>query len=195
MRVPQLVLAALLLLPPACGAFLGGGHAAAGVRDARRRAVDGAVRLPAVQCGARIRIVSVGKSSRDEPWVITAIGEYTKRLRSTIELELVWVKDDTALQAQLSRAEEPCIILDERGSVATSVELGERLFAGLEEGGNRLSFFIGGADGLPAPLKADRSKLLSLSRLTFPHQVARLLLVEQIYRAAEIRKGSGYHKD
>ena len=57
------------------------------------------------------------------------------------------------------------------------------------------SFFIGGADGLPAELKADRSRLLSLSKLTFTHQMARLLLVEQIYRATEIRKGSGYHKD
>lgn len=110
-----------------------------------------------VRCGPRIRVVSVGKPK--EAWLSSAIDEYAKRLRSTIELELVWVKDDAALQAQVAKAEEPCIILDERGSVATSVEFASRLYSGLEDGGSRLSFFIGGAEGLPPELKADRSRL------------------------------------
>ena len=63
----------------------------------------------------------------------------------------------------------------------------------MERGGSRLSFIIGGAEGLPAEVRADAT-LVSLSRLTFTHQMARLVLAEQIYRATEIRKGSGYHK-
>ena len=58
-----------------------------------------------------------------------------------------------------------------------------------------MSFFIGGAEGLPPELKADRKRLLSLGSLTLTHQMARLILVEQVYRATEIRRGSGYHKD
>ena len=71
----------------------------------------------------------------------------------------------------------------------------EAEFDALEAGGSRVTFIIGGADGLPPALKADPGRLLSLSRLTFTHQMARLLLIEQIYRATEIRRGSGYHKD
>jgi 23S rRNA (pseudouridine1915-N3)-methyltransferase len=57
-----------------------------------------------------------------------------------------------------------------------------------------MAFVIGGAEGLPRELKEGNKPLLSLSKMTWPHQMARMLLAEQIYRASEIRKGSGYHK-
>jgi 23S rRNA (pseudouridine1915-N3)-methyltransferase len=62
-------------------------------------------------------------------------------------------------------------------------------------GGARLSFVVGGAEGLPPELKGAPYELLSLSKLTFTHQFARVVLAEQIYRGAEIRKGSAYHKE
>ena len=73
------------------------------------------------------------------------------------------------------------------------------MYQWLDQGGSRLVFVIGGADGLPSELltpnsAAKKEQLLSLSSLTFTHQFARTLLMEQIYRATEIRKGSGYHK-
>jgi 23S rRNA (pseudouridine1915-N3)-methyltransferase len=147
----------------------------------------------APQLGLRVKIVSVGKTK--EKWLQSAVDLYVQRLRSVVEIDCVWVRDDDALVSAVAKCNEPAIILDERGSQSTSVEFATRMYAGLEEGGSRLTFFIGGAEGLPAELKADRKRLLSLSRLTFTHQMARLLLVEQIYRATEIRKGSGYHKD
>lgn len=64
----------------------------------------------------------------------------------------------------------------------------------LPPGGSRLVFVIGGAEGLPSALK-EKKELWSLSKLTFTHQWARVLLTEQIYRATEIKKGSGYHKE
>ena len=67
------------------------------------------------------------------------------------------------------------------------------LFDGLDAGGSRMHVAIGPAEGFSDELRRS-STLLSLSKLTFPHQVARVLLAEQIYRAAEIRRGSGYHK-
>lgn len=127
-----------------------------------------------------------------------AIDLYETRLRGVLDLEFNWVRDDAALVAAVQKvpSTESIIVLDERGKTCTSVQFADRLFSGLEEGGSRLSFFIGGAEGLPPSLKAEkRERLLSLSSLTFTHQMARLLLVEQIYRATEIRKGSGYHKD
>ena len=144
---------------------------------------------------SRVNIVSVGKAGRDEAWVTSAIAVYTTRLRSILDVQTTFVKDDNALTAAVRKSSGGVLVLDERGKQCTSVEFAERLFTQLDDGGSRLSFFIGGAAGLPDALKQDRSILLSLGPLTFPHQVARLLLVEQIYRATEIRKGSGYHKD
>lgn len=72
------------------------------------------------------------------------------------------------------------------------------LFSKLEEGGSRLTFVVGGAEGLPPGLKSNPpagGAKLSLSSMTFTHLWARALLAEQIYRASEIRRGSKYHKE
>ena len=137
-----------------------------------------------------MRIVSPGKNK--ERWLEDAIELYTTRLHGTIELECVWVRDDAALLKQ-ARGAGSVIALDPLGKTCTSEEFSELLFAAIERGGSRLSFIIGGAEGLPKEVRADAT-LVSLSRLTFTHQMARLILAEQIYRATEIRKGSGYHK-
>ena len=185
-----IILAAVLWLSPSAAAFVRGVPACE-VGQSKYRA--------AVSCGPRVTIYSVGKAARDEPWIVSGIAEYTRRLRTTLDIECAFVKNDDALLAAVRKSTADgasgVLILDERGSRCTSVQFSERLFTSLEAGGSRLNFFIGGADGLPDTLKADRSRLISLSSLTFPHQVARLLLVEQIYRASEIRKGTGYHKD
>ena len=141
-------------------------------------------------------ICSVGKTK--EQWLQKAMELYVTRLRAVLDIEFSWVKDDAALEAAVSRigsTTEACIILDERGRQCTSVEFAARLYEALEAGGSRLTFYIGGAEGLPPSLKADPKRLISLSKMTFTHQMARLLLVEQVYRATEIRRGSAYHKD
>lgn len=157
-------------------------------------AAERSARAPPPVCGPRVRIVTVGKTK--DAALAGAIETYVTRLRGVLAIEQLAVRDDAALCAQVARCSEPCIVLDERGAQpASSVAFSERVYRGLEEGGSRLTFAIGGADGLPAELKADRGRLLSLGQLTFPHQIAKLLLVEQLYRAAEIRRGSQYHKD
>ena len=84
--------------------------------------------------------------------------------------------------------------LDETGKELTSREFSKTMYKAFEDGGTHVAFIIGGFSGLPQEIK-DRYPLLSLSKMTWTHQMARLLLLEQIYRAAEIHKGSGYHKD
>lgn len=90
------------------------------------------------------------------------------------------------------------VCLDEGGRQMTSPAFSDFLFSKLEEGGSRLTFVVGGAEGLPPGLKNNLPKAgakLSLSRMTFTHLWARALLAEQIYRASEIRRGSKYHKE
>ena len=83
------------------------------------------------------------------------------------------------------------VVLCEEGEQLGSAALAERLRG---SGSERLAFVIGGADGLDPGLKAGASWRLSLSPLTFPHELARLLLLEQLYRALSIQQGGAYHR-
>lgn len=138
----------------------------------------------------KIRLLSVGKTK--ESWLNAAIDEYVKRLKESLIIEFIWAKNDEQL-VSLAEKEPFLICLDETGSQMTSEEFAVFLEKNLEKGGSRLAIVIGGAEGL-SPVLKQRFPLISLSMLTFTHQLARLILVEQLYRAMEILKGSKYHK-
>jgi len=121
---------------------------------------------------------------------------------SGINVNTVFHKSNTELINSVSTDASKghsIVLLDENGAGMNSLKFSDNLYNWLESGGSRLSFVIGGAEGLPNELKAEvysKSKpSLSLSPMTFTHMFARTLLVEQLYRASEIRKGSGYHKE
>jgi len=97
--------------------------------------------------------------------------------------------DRTDLHAKHPSAQH--IYLDPAGRVMDSVEF-SRVFEKAEMTGRDLVFLVGGADGLPAAWRAKAGMLLSLSAMTFPHELARAMLAEQIYRAFAILRGSPY---
>ena len=139
----------------------------------------------------RCRVLAVGKIRRG--WIQEGIDLYRKRLPG---LEIIELRDSTpqkeadAIQAAL-RSDEHLIALMEEGDTLASIPFARRL----ERYGNeRLAFVIGGADGLTAELKARASWRLSLSPMTFPHELARLMLIEQLFRAQAILQGSPYHR-
>ena len=139
----------------------------------------------------RCRVLAVGKIRRG--WIQEGIDLYRKRLPG---LEVIELRDSTpqkeadAIQAAL-RSDEHLIALMEEGDTLASIPFARRL----ERYGNeRLAFVIGGADGLTAELKARASWRLSLSPMTFPHELARLMLIEQLFRAQAILQGSPYHR-
>lgn len=138
----------------------------------------------------KVRILGVGKTK--ESWLDEAIEEYLKRLKPTMQIEFVFAKNDAQLLNWLEK-EASVIALDPAGKLFTSEEWSAFLLERIEAGGARLTFVIGGPDGIPQTVRKS-AFLLSLSPLTFTHQLARLVLVEQIYRALEIAKGSPYHK-
>ena len=134
----------------------------------------------------KIKILSVGKTK--ERWLETAIAEFEKRLTGQVEFEYKWLKTDSRLIAE-AEGEAQVICQDPEGRQV--VRPG---FAALiEEKGARMVIVIGGAEGLPDALRKNHP-LLSLSRMTFTHQLSRLVLVEQIYRAYTLIKGIPYHK-
>eukprot|EP00985_Skeletonema_marinoi_P017154 scaffold9352_cov123-Skeletonema_marinoi.AAC.8 len=150
--------------------------------------------------GLQVKIRIVGRKNGGEKWLDQSYSTYETRLKPTnLEVTTHWHKNDEDLlkniEADTSKNHK-VILLDPLGKMSTSEMFSDNMYNWLEVGGSRLTFCIGGAEGLPKELRetANKSDMLSLSSLTFTHQFARILLMEQIYRASEIRRGSGYHK-
>lgn len=134
----------------------------------------------------KVKVLSIGKCK--EEWLSSALREYEKRLQGKMALDWIFVKTDEELCALSSK--EPYIALDPNGTLLSSEKWSEKMV----KLGLKLTFVIGGAEGLdPSILKRARF-VWSLSPLTFTHQMTRLILLEQLYRAIEIEKGSSYHK-
>lgn len=138
----------------------------------------------------RLKILSVGKTK--EKWLDEAFNEYVKRLKPSVQIACSWAKDTSQL-IEWAEKENSLIGLDPNGRSFTSEEFAKFFIQQWEKGGARLTLIIGGAEGLPSELK-QKIPLISLSPLTFTHQITRLVLIEQIYRSIEIQKGSHYHK-
>ena len=140
---------------------------------------------------SRIRILAVGKVRKG--WVLEGIATYLKRLPGLQVVELRdagKAKEAEAVLAALQPGEQ-LVVMAEEGQTFDSPAFAERLEG---SGSERLVFVIGGAEGIDPALKARASWKLSLSPMTFPHELARLLLVEQLYRALSIQQGGPYHK-
>lgn len=140
---------------------------------------------------SRCRIIAIGKVRKS--WVQDGVELYLKRLPGLSVTELrdsTRTKEADAIR-QILRPDELPVLLMEQGKTLSSTEFASRLES---LGSERLAFVIGGADGLTDDLKASARWQLSLSPMTFPHELARLLLLEQLYRAQAILQGSPYHR-
>jgi len=148
-----------------------------------------------------ITIISVGKTHED--WVRIGIERYEKRLKRPFNIEWVLLphssregvearQDESARILSRLGSSDYVIVLDEIGIMLDSPALSaicETRFVSSE----RIAIIIGGAYGVTKELRDRAAMVWSLSDLVFPHQLVRLMLVEQIYRAQEIARGSGYH--
>ena len=140
---------------------------------------------------SRCRIIAIGKVRKT--WVQEGIELYRKRLPGLTIVELRDGNPEKEAESirQTLRSDEWPVMLMEQGETMTSISFSERLRS---LGSQRLAFVIGGADGLTAELKGLARWKLSLSPMTFPHELARLLLIEQLFRAQAIQQGSPYHR-
>ena len=155
----------------------------------------------------RLHIVAV--SGKLPAWAQAACDEYLKRLPRNCEAALHEVKAEPrnagrsaaqmmAAEAQRLRAAVPrgarMVALDERGKDLSTAQFAERLRGWLDSG-VPTAFLIGGPDGLDAGLKRACETSLRLSAFTLPHALARVLLAEQLYRAASLLGGHPYHRE
>ncbi len=150
---------------------------------------------------AFISIVAIGK--KHEPWVVDGIKHYQNRLKKPFGMEWVLLphsalNDAAARQEEservLSRLDDRdfVILLDERGDEIDSPQM-SRLLDTTFTAGRKVTFVIGGAYGVDDRLHQRADFVWSLSPLVFPHQLVRLILIEQLYRAQQIVSGHPYH--
>ena len=131
----------------------------------------------------RLSINAIGKIKKD--WIREGINQYKKRMPDLI------INESKSFNIDNIRVNNIIISLTEEGQLFNSIELTSLL---LNFKNKKINFLIGDADGIPSEIKDKSHLLLSLSPLTFPHELARLILIEQIYRAISISNGSPYHR-
>jgi 23S rRNA (pseudouridine1915-N3)-methyltransferase len=155
----------------------------------------------------RIRVVAVG--TRSPGWVDTAFADYAARLgpRNPLTLTALAPAQRTASRPaaqaiadegrrilETLRADEYVVALDERGRELSTRELAEWLQSRRNDGRD-VALVIGGADGLAPEVLQRADQKLSLSRLTFPHALVRVIVAEQVYRAHSLLANHPYHRD
>jgi len=141
---------------------------------------------------SRYKVIAIGKIKKI--WIQEGIEVYLKRLPG---LEVIEIKDSTQTKEErtikeIIKKNNTLVTLNENGQSFTSKQLAIKL---LNSHNQNITFAIGGASGLSSSLNSSASWQLSLSPLTFPHEIARLLLIEQLYRANTITQGGPYHKE
>ena len=158
----------------------------------------------------KIQVICIGKL-KERYWT-EAVGEYMKRLSKYCDMEIIELKE-SRLPDKASAAQEAAVIDDEGenilkhvkdGSYVVSLEIGgknlssEELAQKIEEiplsGKSHITFIIGGSLGLSKDVSKRADFKLSFSRMTFPHQMMRVILLEQIYRSFKIIRNEAYHK-
>lgn len=138
-----------------------------------------------------IKIIAGGK--KNAGWVAEACAEYEKRLRKPFDLEWQFVEESRLEDVITSLAGSPLLILlDERGEIWDSPALSKKISDGLESG-RKVVLVIGGAYGFSDEMRKRADYVWSLSKLVLPHQICRLLVAEQVYRAQEIYLEHPYH--
>ena len=158
----------------------------------------------------KVKVICVGKLK--ERFYTEAVDEYTKRLDRYCNIEIIQLPE-SRLPENPSDAQIQDALLKESSAIEKLLQLGGRAIAlcvegkqissesfgtllksSATEGISRLNFIIGGSFGLHSNIKSNADILLSMSKMTFPHHLVRVMLLEQLYRAFNITDGGKYHK-
>ncbi len=144
----------------------------------------------------KIKIAWIGKTK--EPAIQALTDEYLKRISRFAQIEGIAVRDDAALLAQCGQSgknatKSTLVLMDSRGKEFSSEQFARFLREYQDRNPLPLGFAIGGANGFSEEAKATAQHVVSLGKMTLAHELARIVLLEQIYRAFTILKGHPYH--
>ncbi len=140
----------------------------------------------------KLTVLAVGKMR--DPSARTWADEYLGRIRRWVRCEEIELRDDTELERRWPK-EDLVVALEVDGEQLTSNAFSERLQRWGAQGKGAITFVIGGAEGIPSRLSRQAHLRLSLSRMTLPHRMARVLLLEQLYRGLSILRHEPYARE
>ena len=144
----------------------------------------------------KIKVAWIGKTK--EPAIASLTDEYLKRISRYAQVEGILLRDEAGLLAKFgtdskSGSKSTLVLMDSRGKELTSEQFAKFLGDYQERNPLPLVFAVGGADGFAAETKSAAANLISFGKMTMAHELARVVLLEQIYRAFTILKGHPYH--
>ena len=139
----------------------------------------------------KLRIAWIGKTK--EPAIQTLTDDYLKRLSHYADAQGIALKDESALLKLRGRQPSALVLLDSRGKQLSSEEFAQFLGNHQDRNPSPLIFAVGPASGFTAETRQEANLLLSLGKMTLAHELARVVLLEQLYRAFTILKGHPYH--
>jgi 23S rRNA (pseudouridine1915-N3)-methyltransferase len=143
------------------------------------------------------RVITVGKPAL--AWAKQGAEDYLKRLTRTSRIEWLVIKEGSpeSVTTKMLAAAEGClkVVLDERGETWRSVDLARWMEQRQNEGVKKVALLIGGADGHSPAVRESADVCWSLSNLTLQHEMALVLVLEQLYRAGTILRGEPYHRE
>jgi len=139
----------------------------------------------------KLRIAWIGKTK--EPAIQSLTGEYLKRLAHYADAQGIALKDESGLLKLCGRGAHALVLLDRRGKQLSSEEFAEFLGNHQDRNPLPLLFAVGPANGFVDATRKEAKLLLSLGKMTLAHELARVVLLEQLYRAFTILKGHPYH--
>ncbi len=142
-----------------------------------------------------IRIIAGGKPSKS--WILDGVNEYDKRLRKPFDVKWEFMDEDHLAKYLAEwpfHSKDFVIVLDEKGEILSSPDLSARLERCFNSSRD-VVMIIGGAYGLDSKVKEKAGLVWSISKLVFPHELMRVVLAEQIYRAYSISIGNQYHHE
>lgn len=153
----------------------------------------------------KLKLIAVGKLK--EKWLVQAVAEYQKRLSRFTTLDIVEVSDSpdklepaVAMKKEGERVlakvspSDYLVLVDLHGQEMDSIKFSETVTDWTVKSGGRVVFVIAGSGGFDQAIRQRANESVCLSKLTFPHQIVRVLLLEQLYRSFKIRANETYHK-
>jgi 23S rRNA (pseudouridine1915-N3)-methyltransferase len=142
----------------------------------------------------KIHVVMLGKTRRPE--IRALLDDYVARIRRFADVQLTELREDSAASLRKLALDSTAtvVLLDDAGKPQTSAQFAKWLGETRDRGTREIVFLCGGAEGFPEVLRRRASQKLSLSSLTFSHELARAMLAEQLYRAFAILAGHPYPK-
>jgi 23S rRNA (pseudouridine1915-N3)-methyltransferase len=140
----------------------------------------------------KMRIVAIGRPrSRD---VRALVDLYFGRIEHYCRIEITFAKDEKDAMVKIG-GRSYLIILDEKGAQMSSLEFSKLVEGHLLKGTKDVTFLVGGQNGHGEPARKRANKVISMSRMTLPHELALVFLLEQIYRGFSIMRGEPYHRE